>query len=181
DTVYALALHLCADCSPGNITTTVYKSTDGGASWSPASSGLPSTGVALTVSVSKLVLDAKSPGTVYAATQTGLFRTRDGGASWSVTGLLSRVKDVAIDPWDSNVLYSATDGGGVLRSLDGGLTWQPINSGLPDLSAQAIVIDSAGAFLHVTTLLGGVYDLQLPRRIHAVESSRGIRAVKPRT
>ncbi len=63
----------------------------------------------------------------------------------------------------------------------GGANWQPINTGLPDLSAQKLVIDSAEAFLHTTTLLGGVYDLQLPRPIKAVGSRRGPRAVKPRT
>jgi hypothetical protein len=110
-TVYALTLHLCASCSPGNITATVYKSTDGGTSWSPVSSGLPATGVGATTSISKLVLNVRSSGTLYAATQAGLFRTRDGGVSWSVTGLSLRVKDVAIDPWDPNVLYTATDGG----------------------------------------------------------------------
>jgi len=179
-TVYALAWHICTDCFPAFITT-VFKTTDGGVSWSPANSGLPATGFGNTASVLKLVLDTKSPGTVYAASQAGLFRTRDGGVSWSVTGLSVSAKDVAIDPWDSSVLYAATDGGGVLRSLDGGSNWQPINTGLPDLSAQRLVIDSAGTFLHTTTSVCGVYDLQLPRPIKAVGPRRGPQAIKPRT
>lgn len=59
----------------------VLRSTDGGASWAPASSGLP-----LDSYISSLVLDSLSPATLYAATSFGVYRTRDAGASWSLLG-----------------------------------------------------------------------------------------------
>jgi photosystem II stability/assembly factor-like uncharacterized protein len=180
-TVYILTHELCVTCSPAGIRSNVFKSTNGGSSWSPAGSGLPVSGVMQTsFSVTRLVMD-RDPGSVYAATQRGLFRTTDGGGSWSVTGLTLSVEDLAIDPWDRDVLYAATSASGVLRSLDRGATWQPINAGLPDLAAHAIVIDAAGTALLVTTSNGGVYDLQLPRRIDAVEPRQPPRSVRPRT
>ena len=85
-TVSILTSTLCATCSPASVQANVFKSTNGGASWSPAGSGLPVSGVALSSSISRLVMDRGSAD-VYAATQKGLFRTTDGGGSWRVTGL----------------------------------------------------------------------------------------------
>jgi hypothetical protein len=178
-TVYILTNTLCATCSPARIQTRVFKTSNGGASWGPADSGLPLSTSNLSIPVPRLVTDRSS--TVYAASQNGLFRTTDGGGSWSVTGLTVPVEDLAIDPRDPDVLYAATNGTGVLRSLDRGATWQPTNNGLPDLAAHRIVVDAAGAFLHVTPSSGGVYDLQLPRRIDTVKPHQRPRSVKPRT
>jgi photosystem II stability/assembly factor-like uncharacterized protein len=181
--LYIVTNSLCADCSPPGLKTAVYKSTNGGASWSPAGSGLPVSPLSISnpsIPVPRLVMDRRSTA-VYAATQKGLFRTTDGGDSWSVTGLTVPVEDLAIDPRDPDVLYAATNGNGVLRSLDRGATWQPINTGLPDLAAHRIVVDAAGTSLHATTSSGGVYDLQLPRRIDTVEPRQPPRSVRPRT
>ncbi len=56
----------------------MFKTTDGGGSWSAVNTGLPAT------VVSRLAVDATtSPSTVYASTDHGVFKTTDGGASWS--------------------------------------------------------------------------------------------------
>ena len=151
----------------------VSKSADGGTTWSPADSGLKN-------AIEKLWMDSSSAKTLYGATFTGLYRSLNGGDSWSATGLILPVNDLAFDPRDSKVLYAGTSAGGVLRSSDGGSTWLPMNEGLPDLSVFAIAIDSAGIYLHTSTSSGGVYDLQLPRRIDAVLPRPPVRAVKPR-
>jgi hypothetical protein len=60
-------------------------------------------------SVSELVIDPQDPATVYAATQTGIFKTSDGAQSWHrLSGFPGeRVAALAISPSDPNVLYAA--------------------------------------------------------------------------
>ncbi|MBN2680895.1 MAG: PKD domain-containing protein [Bacteroidales bacterium] len=66
----------------------------------------------------------------------GLWKTTNGGASWITTTdeLASMgVSDIAIDPVNPDIIYIATGDGdasdtytiGILKSFDGGLTWNP--------------------------------------------------------
>jgi len=58
----------------------VYKSTDAGATWTRASTGLEN------LAIRSLSVDAARPGVVYAATAlTGVYKTLDGGATWNPT------------------------------------------------------------------------------------------------
>ena len=57
----------------------VFKSTDGGASWSPVNTGLTYT----SLHVPALALDPTTPTTLYAGTDDGVFKSTDGGGSWS--------------------------------------------------------------------------------------------------
>lgn len=79
--------------------------------------------------------DPANTNIIYAGTPAGgLWKSTDGGNSWNcLTDFLPVIgcSDVAIDPTNSNILYLATgdnDAGdspsiGVLKSTDGGLTW----------------------------------------------------------
>ena len=63
-----------------------------------------------------------------ATTGRGLARAgRNPDSNWSVEFLLSEhdVRCLAADPHNQNVVYAGTQGQGVLRSGDGGRTWQP--------------------------------------------------------
>ncbi len=55
----------------------VFKSTNGGASWSVANSGLLRSG-----GVDVLVIDLQNPTTLYAGMSRGVFKSTNGGASW---------------------------------------------------------------------------------------------------
>ncbi len=80
-------------------------------------------------------IDPNNPNTIYVgAPAGGLWKSTNGGLSWiTTTDQLASigVSDVAIDPTNSNIVYIATgdnDAGdtytiGVLKSIDGGLTW----------------------------------------------------------
>ena len=96
----------------------VFKSTDGGESWSPASTGLTST------YVQALALDPTTPGTLYAGTAyEGVFKSTDGGGSWSAasTGLTNPyVFALALDPATPVTLYAGTAEGGVFRTTVAG-------------------------------------------------------------
>jgi hypothetical protein len=99
----------------------VFKSIDGGETWSAATSGLTATGVRA------VVIDPKTPTTLYAGTsEGGVFKSIDGGGSWSPanTGLIKpffkTVRALAIDPATPTTLYAAMFALGVFKSVDGG-------------------------------------------------------------
>jgi photosystem II stability/assembly factor-like uncharacterized protein len=63
-----------------NAAIRVIKSTDGGETWAPATTGLPN------VPVTKLLVSTKDANTVFAATWIGVYRSTDGGQTWSRYG-----------------------------------------------------------------------------------------------
>ncbi len=110
---------------------TVFKTTNGGRSWLAVGNGL--TGA----DISALAIDPTTPTTIYAGAsfgdagaRLGVFKSTDGGESWTGTGVLAQVTTLAIDPGSPETLYAgALDG--VLKSADGGLTWNRVGTGLP--------------------------------------------------
>jgi photosystem II stability/assembly factor-like uncharacterized protein len=100
----------------------VFRSADGGRSWSPASAGLPS------MDVQSIAVDPVAPGTLYAwfyAKENDVAKSTDGGRSWhpAAAGLDTYVWSFAIDPHQHRTLYAGTSNG-VYRSFDGGATWK---------------------------------------------------------
>jgi photosystem II stability/assembly factor-like uncharacterized protein len=98
----------------------VYKSTDGGTTWSAMNSGLRGAVIALAV-------DPLSSGVLYASAGGGVFKSMDGGASWSSAGLMQASYMLAIDPQDTSTIYAATSSG-LFQSTDAGATWQDLLS-----------------------------------------------------
>jgi photosystem II stability/assembly factor-like uncharacterized protein len=133
----------------------VFKSRDGGGSWSAASTGLPDTGVW------SLAIDPETPATLYAGSIGGVFKSTDGGGNWSPsnTGLTSTsVEALVIDPQTPATLYSGTFNHGVFKSTDGGGNWSPVNAGLTNLEIHAVRIDPATpTTLYAGTFGGGVF------------------------
>lgn len=130
----------------------VYKSIDGGKTWS--ASGLQDT-----VAIGRLIVHPKNPDIVYVAAlghpfgpnvERGIFRTTDGGKTW--TKVLYKDEntggiDLAFDPANANTIFAALwqarrspwgmdsggPGSGLYRSTDGGNTWKRLSGhGLPD-------------------------------------------------
>lgn len=174
-TIYAgtILAGYCADCGDPLPTQAngVFKSTDSGQNWSPASNGLPlMSGTGSTLDVLALASVPGQPGTLYAAlndpTQEDapgrVYKTTDGGANWSpadngIVGL--RVRALRVDPATPNRVYAGAAGievtpGGVYVSNDAGGSWNSISIDLPVDSAQslALSIPVAGApALHAGT------------------------------
>ncbi len=120
----------------------VLKSTNAGADWQPARTGLSRTDVLA------LGLAPLAPTTLYAGTSdlgTGalIFKTTDGGATWrrlSLGRTISDVRAFVVDPSDSAQVYAGALGG-VLKTTDGGVSWTTANTGLPDVNVLALAID----------------------------------------
>ncbi|HBG04174.1 MAG: hypothetical protein A2075_16045 [Geobacteraceae bacterium GWC2_58_44] len=121
----------------------VFKSSNGGASWSAVNNGLWST------AVTSLAIDPRDSQTIYAGTNSaGLFKSSNGGGSWRpVTGggisNQEKVRSLAIDPTNSQIIYAGTNGGGIIKSSNGGDSWSTVNAGLTGyrLNVQSLAID----------------------------------------
>jgi len=88
---------------------------------------------------------------VYVGTGDGnIYHSSYAGAVWSSLSALNtpraaNVSDLFVDPANPNriwVTYSTSGGGLVYRSDDGGITWTVCSAGLPNLSANAVEVDS---------------------------------------
>ncbi len=162
----------------------VYKSSDGGTTWTHI-------GLTETHQIGAIVVDPHDPNVVYVAalghpygpnSERGVFKTTDGGKSWAKvlfkdadTGAIS----LAMQPGNPNVLYAALwqtrrppwnvyppsngPGSGLYKSSDGGANWMQLTNGLPTkvgrigLSISAAAPQRVYANVDSTAGKGGVY------------------------
>lgn len=122
----------------------MFKSTDGGSSWSEIGLGtLPPYGRASDMVINPLdtrELFAAIPDGVRNEDSIGVYRSRDAGASWDLV-LTGRMSDIVINPQDPRILYTSSSkvfGGGtaqrygMFKSTDGGDSWFALDIGLTD-------------------------------------------------
>ena len=84
-------------------------------------------------------------GSLWIGTHNGLYRSNDEGKSWQpvkVPADLAAMDFMSFtqDPTNPKVLYVGTHNRGVLRTMDGGVTWTTFSTGLggPDVHALAV-------------------------------------------
>jgi len=140
----------------------IYKSSDGGKSWTHL-------GLREGQQIPALAVDPRDPNRLFAAVlghpygpsaERGIFRSRDGGSTWEK--VLAKDEnaggsDIAMDPANPDVLYAGMwevregpwednnefqgTGGGLFKSSDGGNTWRQLTNGLPkDLTQISIAV-----------------------------------------
>jgi photosystem II stability/assembly factor-like uncharacterized protein len=130
----------------------VFKSMNGGESWSAINTGLTD------YEVWDLVIDPITPRVVYAGTTGGVFKSMNGGENWSAvnTGLTDTdITGLAIDPATPATLYVVTRLGKLFKSINGGGKWSADNTGLTDNHiAIALAIDPVSP----GTVYLGTYD-----------------------
>jgi len=119
-----------------------YCSEDGGKSWR----ALPLPGEKKVVW--SILLHPEDTGVIYVgAEDLAIYKTTDGGQSWRLLptvepaglcrmGFPSRVIRLALDPSAPDEIYAGVEVGGVIRSLDGGDSWNDISAGLLTLAEQ---------------------------------------------
>ena len=141
----------------GQTTGGVYKSADGGTSWTL----LPADTNVIT-DVRAVVVDPVTPATVYAGTTyAGVLKSTDGGATWNPMnaglGGLPSVESLAINPVNPLTLYTSIIGG-IFKSTDGGANWAAANSGLSSTDVLGITVQPGNpATLYASVNGGGVF------------------------
>lgn len=131
----------------------IWKSLDGGATWTQATRGLT------TPSVLALLLPSGRADWVLAGTDAGIFISHDGAASWAgATGPIGQrnVRALAADPAARGALYAGTDAG-VFRSGDGGATWRPASRGLAHQDVRGLAPDPHHAGTVWAATFGGIF------------------------
>jgi photosystem II stability/assembly factor-like uncharacterized protein len=142
-------------------TAVVSKTTTGGTSWAPITTGLPAM-----VAISSLAMEGASTSALWLGLQSGaVYRSIDAGASWSATAAFSTkpITAIATHPTRAGVALAGTGGDGVFYTTDGGATWRALNGGLESLSIGALAYDRGDATVaYAGTVSGGVYRATIP-------------------
>jgi len=172
DSTYVISTIAVSPADPqiiytGSASGAVYQSTDGGATWTDRSAGLP------TRSATHITADPVDPATVYVtfsgyavATDSHpghVFMSSNGGSSWTdISGNLPNlpVDDLVADPDLPDTLYIGTDAG-VMATDNSGATWITLGTGFPNVVVQSVVLHHATRTLRVATHGRGVWDYPL--------------------
>ena len=144
-----------------------YRSTDGGVHWErlpfPDHGGV----------IWTIVFHPHNPQVMYlGAAPPAIYKSEDGGASWRQLPIVAtagavrmafpmRVIRLAIDPKNADNIYAALEVGGVIRSQDGGETWDDCTPSLLTFTAQP----------HLKSQLGSDTEVEGMMDAHAVTVS----------
>lgn len=160
----------CIDFDPHNVKIIyacgadggIWKSTDGGTTWSPKFDAQP------TLSVGDIAIDRNNTNVLYVATSdpfgygvpfwggtysVGIMKSADGGTTWTPTGFNwtvaqnRTIRRLVMHPTDANILLAATSAG-LYRTADGGATWTQI---LPASTYDVEFQEDNGAIVYATT------------------------------
>lgn len=161
----------------------VYKSEDGGKSWK-------NVGLKNSEHIGMIAIDPKNSDIVYVAAygplwspggDRGIYKTTDGGKTWKQILFVSEntgFNEIHMDPRYSNVLYACAhqrrrqvfayiSGGpesNIYKSTDGGVTWDTLRKGLPEVDKGRIGLaispvnpDYVYAIVEAADKKGGVF------------------------
>ncbi|MDO9711883.1 WD40/YVTN/BNR-like repeat-containing protein [Paracraurococcus lichenis] len=127
--------------------TGLFRSDDGGTSWSSAAGGLPRAPVA------SLLAIPGSPETLLAVLQGRIWASSDGGRSWEARGAglpPAGMEALGGDPGRSGRLW-AGGGGALFRSEDGGARWRRAGAPLSEPNTTMHAVAARGDVLLATT------------------------------
>lgn len=122
------------------------RTVDLGANWIPLTQGVPTDLVVTTIAAGP-VPSGQNLRPLFVAGSGGVYKSDDGGQDWAqLSGLPPQGFNALVtSPYDSNIVYAASDGGGgggggVWRSTDRGGTWTALSGGLGQKSVTALTL-----------------------------------------
>jgi photosystem II stability/assembly factor-like uncharacterized protein len=142
----------------------VYKSTDGGETWTPSNKGM------LDYRITALAVDPGQPQVVFAGSDNGdLFKSSDAGQTWtnlkdglklSQYGEPRQIRSIQLDP-STDVVYVLGDNSGLLYSTDSGAKWRlvgnPPGTEQPQYQPLSVIFGDNPAFFLVVMNGDGVW------------------------
>jgi uncharacterized protein (TIGR03437 family) len=114
----------------------IFKSLDGGVTWTAANSGIAST------SVQALAIHPVHSQTLYAATASNtVYKTVDGGNNWTlIDSPAMTISQLAVDGQNPNIVWEI--GNGLRKSVNAGATWNSVSfPGPADDPLQTMALD----------------------------------------
>ena len=145
----------------------VFKSTDGGETWTPVSDKY------FGGTIGAFGVSASNPDIVYVGTGEfpirgnvsrgdGVFKTTDGGKTWTALGLAGtrQIARVRVHPTNPDIVYVAAQGDpfgpsadrGVYKSTDGGKTWTKVLFRNDSTGASDLILDPSNPDILYATL-----------------------------
>ena len=138
----------------------VYRTLDGGATWTGYRNGLVNTFVRC------FAVQPHQPDSIYCGTNDGVFLSTDGGVNWNkLLSTAHSVRAIAIHPTNPDTILVATYGSGIYRSTNNGKNWSQVNLGLvstfvrdiaylPTNPTTVFAATGTGGGMHRSTLSG---------------------------
>jgi len=109
----------------------VFKSTDGGITFSQSSSGMGNT------TVGRMIMHPTNSQILFAATSSGVYKTIDGGDTWTMSRS-GNMKELVFKSGDPTVLF-ASGGGNFYKSTDSGDSFTHITNGTPSGASRGVI------------------------------------------
>ncbi|GAB4327781.1 MAG: hypothetical protein OHK0038_01560 [Flammeovirgaceae bacterium] len=119
----------------------MYKSTDGGTTWVQLESTVSNPNFQ---NVNRIIVDPQNENILVAAVTSdgedfrtigsvsSIYRSEDGGASWTRTYLSEgfSIEQIVANPKNFNIQYATINRKGIIKSIDGGKTWNSASNGI---------------------------------------------------
>ena len=87
-----------------------------------------------------------------------LFAQQDGAAWTNIGPSPASVSALAVDPRGTGTIFMSAIVGGVRKSVDGGITWSIVNTGLTNLVVSGLAMDASGPqTVYAATVGGGLF------------------------
>ncbi len=124
------------DLLAGLSTGEVFSSADDGVTWTKLST------IRTNSPIFRFIRNPDDSRQLFAATGSGLFMSADSARSWNLvvvdSGAVNASSHVlAIEPYNTLIMYAGLAGHGMYKSTDGGEGWTPCNNGLDSLAVPA--------------------------------------------
>lgn len=101
----------------------VWRTTDGGANWSPL------TDYFVNMTVYSIAMDPQDTSVLWFGSSNGvIYKSTDSGDTWTQMGTagFSLINKILIHPTDSDIMFASGQNAGIYKSTDGGATWSDV-------------------------------------------------------
>jgi uncharacterized protein (TIGR03437 family) len=141
----------------GTGTQGVFKSTDGGVTWTAINNGISSNPNGSINLQGGVWVEPSSPNVIFAAGDGMLFRSADGGNTWTGVTPSGFPNALVFDPFTAGVLYLATNTA-IAKSTDNGQTFAPLSQLPNNVYFLALAADPKNAGVLYAGTTAGIYE-----------------------